>query len=268
MYALFSLFSLFLTASSTFGTNPDVYVIRPPTFVYRSDLRPPDLIFEEGMKSFGDNDNVYRHVTGESCNNPIGRNSAFIATSTSKEFVKLWGEQKLYVNFGTGPKPEFLYVYKIRASENFYDCVASLMTGEKLGNPIDREYHEGAVNKYKYQLEWLAHLTIPPDQFHSVDIYKKKESSGTAIKQGEGLELVKNEESDKYVDASTQGSSKPYQAQSITNTGVSSVPTGRAFTVPTRVRDRVTGAFTRLTACFAPCVCKCSRQSSRIESMV
>ncbi|MEB7886052.1 scabin-related ADP-ribosyltransferase [Serratia fonticola] len=90
----------------------DVY----PIFVYRLDERNHVEIFSNGFQSWGQDEDILKHITGASTRN---HTSAYIATSSDvnylKKFAYLYGRsQRMF----KGNTPETLYVYKIRNQPN------------------------------------------------------------------------------------------------------------------------------------------------------
>ncbi|HAU5528429.1 TPA: pertussis toxin-like subunit ArtA [Proteus mirabilis] len=85
-------------------------------FVYRVDSRGPDEIFENGFSARGDNRNLREHVTGSSCRED--GNTRYIATTNSIESAD--SIARSYFTRGSGISAGTLYIYTIRADNNFY----------------------------------------------------------------------------------------------------------------------------------------------------
>ena len=77
------------------------------------------------MQSWGRCENVYYHVNGKS---GTKKTSAFIATSASELEAMRMAKQQLDDN----PKKATIYVYKIRATKNFYSAYYSLMVAKRI----------------------------------------------------------------------------------------------------------------------------------------
>ena len=136
-------------------------VYDPPHFVYRADFREPQLIFQAGMQSWGTCENVYYHVKGKSCTK---KTSAFIATSASELEAMRMAKQQLDEN----PKKATIYVYKIRATENFYSAYYSLMVAKdnlrQQGKNKKANKYVSVAEKYLYEREWMAYRAIAATQ--------------------------------------------------------------------------------------------------------
>ena len=156
-----------------------VWAADPPTFVYRADFRPPEVIFANGFPALGDNDDLHDHMTGGSCK--IGNNpgsTAFVATTSDERFAVNWGRDRIVIR---PPETQQYYVYKIRATANFYNAEASLRVAYH--NTGDRKYSADA-DHYAYQKEWLAYNGIPASQVEMVTIYGRPDRRGNVISRG------------------------------------------------------------------------------------
>jgi pertussis toxin subunit 1 len=121
-------------------------------YTYRADSRPPDVVFSEGFQPLGNNDNLYFHVEGITCYTG-SRETAFVSTSASRDFSVGWGQLNR-------PGTTY-YVYRIRATNNFYDAYQSLMSG--YNNTHDaRLFNTARTNRY--QEEYSALGGIIPSQ--------------------------------------------------------------------------------------------------------
>ena len=133
----------------------------PPQFVYRMDFREPAIIFDKGFEALGNNNNLYDHVSGKSCNNGAA-NTAFVATTSDKQFAIDWVKNSFCSS--KRKTAEKYYVYKIRATEKFYNAYASLLeTGKKKDSQL--------ANRFKNENEWLALDGVPASQIEKADIY-------------------------------------------------------------------------------------------------
>ena len=161
----------------------------PPIFVYRMDYRNPDVIFARGFEALGDNDSLYDHVSGGSCRTGTST-TVFVATTSDKTFAVNWGRDRFCLH----NKATEFYVYKIRATENFYSAEASLRnTGESKSIEL--------ADHYKKQKEWLAVGGVPASQIKMADVYKTPDKSGKVVH-------LRSEMNDNY-DETIQGSGNP-----------------------------------------------------------
>ena len=170
----------------------------PPKYVYRADFRPPEKIFSNGFQALGNNANLDDHVTGVSCSSSY-HNSAFVATTSSKEFAVAWGRDRTAVNCKS--LGEYVYVYTIRATDNFYDAHESLL--EAYHNTGDSNY-QVLAERFRSQHEWLAYNGIPNNQVKDVDMYKRPGGS-------ENMIFLHSQHNQFYVDAQSHGNPHPFQ---------------------------------------------------------
>ena len=172
-------------------------VFDEPHFVYRADFREPQLIFQNGMQSWGTCENVYYHVKGKSCTK---KTSAFISTSSSE----LEAMRMAKLQLDTNPKKATIYIYKIRADPTFYSAYYSLMVAannyQQQGKNKKADKYKKVAEKYKYEGEWMAYRVIPSTQIQLATTYPRQ----LVNQQGP---VVKNA---RYVDASTFGSEEPF----------------------------------------------------------
>ena len=128
------------------------------------------MIFADGFKSLGNNDNLNDHVRGTSCIRGTNKpNSAFVATTASEQFAKEWGRDRIAL------EPDNIqnyYVYRIRATGNFYNATESL---------LNAEYEDQAYNKLR-QKEWLAYNGVITSQIEKVDVYGRPTDAGNVPK--------------------------------------------------------------------------------------
>lgn len=130
-------------------------------YTYRVDSRPPGVVFLEGFKSLGNNDNLYLHVEGMTCYTG-SRESAFVSTSASRDFSVGWGQLNR-------PGTTY-YVYRIRATDNFYDAYQSLMSGyNSTGNAS--LYNTASTHRYQEEFSALggvaASQIVEAEEFNS-----------------------------------------------------------------------------------------------------
>lgn len=122
------------------------------TFFYRMDTRPPEDIFRNGFTPGGNHPSIFQHVIGHTCQ-PGLRATAFIAASANETFAVNWGRENQ-------PEGTRFYVYRIRASEHFYNAVQSLFHASRQTN--DAAY-EVAGWMYMAESEWVTPVAIPPE---------------------------------------------------------------------------------------------------------
>lgn len=163
----------------------------PPEFVYRGTEVPPEEAFKNGFPSRGNNLDVVQHVHGLSCSR--SRDSAFVPTSASEAVAHSFVRSQLHHNNPVA------YVYRIRASDNFYSAVASLMSAYHRTH--DERYRRTA-DLFGDQQEWLANGGIPASQIYSVIPYRLDQVTNTMVADEE---LVNT----RYVAASTRGNPNP-----------------------------------------------------------
>lgn len=99
--------------------------------VYRFDSRPPEVIFKQGFKSWGDNMDLLAHISGDSCAGPREtRDSGFISTGADEDGVIDAARAKiefLSQNMTKEEKKKLkIYVYTIEPDSRFYPAVESL----------------------------------------------------------------------------------------------------------------------------------------------
>lgn len=138
-----------------------------PRFLYRLDERSPNEIFRDGFKSWGGDEDIVRHLEGESTRNKA---SAYIATSESKQY--LTGRfAYIYGRAQTKAKeqaPNDIYVYTIANRSNF-TCVNSIRNSLDLPTRIN-----GYLDNQK---EWIALHQIPPQDILHVLVLQFNEGS-------------------------------------------------------------------------------------------
>lgn len=134
------LFSLFASAASH------------ASFFYRMDTRPPEEIFRDGFTPGGNRLSIFQHVIGETCQ-PGVRTTGFIAVSSNETFAVNWGSE----NQPVGAR---FYVYRIRATEHFYNAVQSLIYARRQTNDLA---YEMAAWRYMSESEWVTPVAIPAD---------------------------------------------------------------------------------------------------------
>lgn len=160
----------------------------PPSFVYRGTATlDPDSVFANGIPNTGTNDDLYDHVNGGSCSRG---DTAFVPTSASEAFAY---ERALYALI-TNPAATF-YVYRIRATANFYDADASLRAAHRATG--DQRYLSTA-NHFQHQEEWLAYHGVQANQVESATVYRRNPQTGQ-------IEQVAVRRNPNYIAANTRG---------------------------------------------------------------
>lgn len=107
--------------------------------VFRVDTRPPDEIFRDGFRSWGDDDNVRDHSSGASCYNHR-RESAFVAVTTDPEYAGQYARRLAEQMEGTA------YVYIITSRDNMYNFFETLRVAG----------YQTGLGMAERQSEWIA----------------------------------------------------------------------------------------------------------------
>lgn len=128
--------------------------------VFRTDKRSPEEIYSNGFPSLGENDNILRHVEGESCLSGTG-DSAFVATTTSYNFAVEFSQNV--------PAGEAFWVYSIRPSNNFYSAYNSLMNAYNLSH---NEIFRTTADSFREQNEYMAFEGISNRQVMGAWLYR------------------------------------------------------------------------------------------------
>ena len=149
-----------------------------PGVVYRIDSRPPEVIFEEGFQTWGNNRNFFDHILGYSLGDDIPEQirSGIISTSDSPDSsIRFFGSM---MNNPMDDDMEY-YLYEIRADENVYSALRTasfyqqrIATGlispfeesilEQMIDTVDAIFHE-----FAYQREWFNVGNIPRERVRS-----------------------------------------------------------------------------------------------------
>lgn len=144
-------FIIFIT-SSNYAIAFDV--------VFRQDGRSPEVIFNDGFHSLGEDDDILSHVNGESCISGM-RNSAFVSTTTDNSVAVEMGQQ---VRAG-----DAYWVYSIRPTDTFYSAYNSLMYAYADSN--NNIFRETAI-LFQPQLEYMAFGGIVREQIIGAWLYR------------------------------------------------------------------------------------------------
>lgn len=130
-------------------------------FVYRVDERSPSQIFRDGFTSWGNNMDLLDHVSGISCHgNSYG--SAFIPTSASRNSALRIANEIFSSRL---PRPQILYLYRIRADSRFYNVYSNL---ESIDERANIEIENNLYYMADRQEEVVALRRIPTTQIHQV----------------------------------------------------------------------------------------------------
>lgn len=174
-----------------------------PSFVWRSDTRNYETIFLNGFTSWGRNNNTYEHLSGISCfSYQDDHDSAFISTSATYEVPYAYAQWELRKAYKNSGKSALVYIYKIRATNNFYDGLASLESyANKFPNTKKNPMYENIFWKTKYDEEWLA--------VNKIENYLIKEAYPAYLENG-NLIVGQGYKNPFYREESTKGSTLPY----------------------------------------------------------
>lgn len=147
----------------------------PPHVVYRADFREHEAdIFKNGMASSGTNTDLLSHYKGDSCNYKEAT-SAFVATSAVQAVAVQYAE----IHLNRDPSKAHIYVYTIRATDNFYELKTSLL---KAGTKKNDPRYQKQANLCCADHEWIAYLNIPANQIKSATRYVRDPNNpGKAI---------------------------------------------------------------------------------------
>ncbi|MEX1829794.1 enterotoxin A family protein [Luteibacter sp. CQ10] len=122
------------------------------SFFYRMDTRPPEEVFQRGFSPSGSHPSLFQHVVGQTCQ-PGRQTSGFIAVSANETFAVDWGRE-------TQPEGARFYVYRIRASEFFYNAAQSLFHASR---QTDDLAYELAGWIFMAESEWVTPVGIPAE---------------------------------------------------------------------------------------------------------
>ncbi|UPG86402.1 hypothetical protein L2Y94_03310 [Luteibacter aegosomatis] len=122
------------------------------TFFYRMDTRPPEEVFQHGFAPSGNDSSLFQHVVGQTCQ-PGSQTSGFVAVSANETFAVNWGRE-------TQPVGTRFYVYRIRASEFFYNAAQSLFHASR---QTDDSVYELAGWVFMTESEWVTPIGIPAE---------------------------------------------------------------------------------------------------------
>lgn len=145
------LFCFVMTIS--FSTNS--FAIVPPERVYRTDSRAPQMIFQNGFTSWGQNRDLLRHVIGDSSRD---RTDGLISTSGNWDSARqITTDLLLAREVGS-----IFYIYSIRPSQSFYDVNGSLIRNNMINSNNDLGPQSLYVyTTFSWQEEFASEYSIP-----------------------------------------------------------------------------------------------------------
>lgn len=169
----------------------------PPEIMFRSTLRNPDDVFNNGFNSPGNNDSVLDHVLGRTCKNG---QTLFVPTTISFDFLLSgWALDTLYME----PSSDFVYIYSITPTPNFYNAYDSLMNMfSSTGNSI----YQSTALRFQHQQEWIAAGDIPAEQIISAREYRRALPSEGVSR----LVFVREIQNPNYISIASAASDSPY----------------------------------------------------------
>ncbi|WP_097355778.1 hypothetical protein [Candidatus Enterovibrio escicola] len=92
-------------------------------YVYRYDERVPKEVFRNGFTALGNNDDIYEHMTGNSCKTG-SLNLVIISTTTLYSYAEKLQELRVRQKLQAGEETTIIgYIYKTRADGNFYNMI-------------------------------------------------------------------------------------------------------------------------------------------------
>lgn len=140
----------------------------PVNWVYRIDYYPPSEVFKNGFRAFGQNMDIYSHLSGQACVAPTHSNGDSGFINTVADLDTLRGIATRMVR--TDPRHRTLYLYRVRADGNFYDAIPSL---EAYENAMPDGI--GDISPTTYQAARLARTFIVPRYIEPANIMEADE---------------------------------------------------------------------------------------------
>ena len=196
-----------------------------PSIVYRADTRSPDDIFQNGMRSLGNNDDLSSHLRGETCKYGTERPSAFISTTADRneaqkhinKFLKAKGNEKV----------DKMHIYEITPSENFFSTKHSMLhmlDKKKSQDPEAQGIRESEdlISAQEQIKEWVAKDSISNTQIKSSMTYKRPEP-GRRIQfnpEVEAAALLTRLSNDNYLPTEPTASNQPYNSELRTQNAI------------------------------------------------
>lgn len=185
------------------GQGSAIDVPNPPEFVYRTDFRPPSIVFKKGMESLGKNDGLLDHMKGISTHYGPKKNSLFVSTSAVEANCIEWARVQMKKN----KNQRSIYVYKIRANENYYSMEKSLMNAFAVSG--NAEFKTQAENVAKFYSEWEACGGVKPEEVVSETEYQRDPAQPAMLKP------VQTEPNPKFSQQSTRGNQHSFVPKAL-----------------------------------------------------
>ena len=208
-----------ILASSLLFEGAYSATIVPPRFVYRADFKSPTIIFAEGFRHIGDHTNLLDLISGGSCNYGDCPSTPFVATTREEAFAEKWGADQLWLDrFKAGPN---YWVYKIRATSDFYDCFESLMKGYKATKIA---HYKHTARALQHQSEWLAYHGVSPELIVNTRMFEKDWDNPPKGR------FVRAESNPRYVHDDIEGNSVAFNDPNLTKHTIIH-PKERAITI-------------------------------------
>ena len=155
-----------------------------PKFVYRVDIKSPEIVFKQGFVPWGTNQDWFSHILGVSQDphSPKQFRTNYISTTSSID-VALRIYLGMLNNKTTSDKEPKYYLYEIRADENFYSTRMTASKGiglirdenskknlkPELYNLINYSL-DACLMDYSWQKEYLAKGYIEPQNIKSATL--------------------------------------------------------------------------------------------------
>lgn len=143
----------------------------PPDTVWRTDSRGPDIIFQQGFTSYGENQDFLVHIVGTSCERRR-RNDGFISTTENLWYALDRANHDL--NRPDVPTGTQRFVYEIRATNNFYDAETTLEHIAQTPHFLFARYLNLALDLVQEENEYVVLGNIPPQQIRMVTILTRE----------------------------------------------------------------------------------------------
>ena len=148
-----------------------------------------------------------------------------IATTREEAFAEKWGADQLWLDrFKAGPN---YWVYKIRATSDFYDCFESLMKGYKATKIA---HYKHTARALQHQSEWLAYHGVSPELIVNARMFEKDWDNPPKGR------FVRAESNPRYVHDDIEGNSVAFNDPNLTK--------------PKGVMSLLTSSISGLGACF------------------
>lgn len=123
-----------------------------PRVVWRVDSRPPGVIFSNGFRESGEDDNLLASM------NNATNERAYVPTTTNPMFFHDFAHGAALTNY--------IWVYEIRATGNFYNATGSIewVRDNPAAPTRIRAVAEDTIDAFRNQQEWSALGGIPREQ--------------------------------------------------------------------------------------------------------